>query len=125
MLELREKYQKNNRWVNFDIPHLTGPRHQSVRVLTPDFHNKVLDLIHYLESKVSSDRRDAAFRPMEVEKLKRIYDWMTAPQNPKDIIEAQKDFYLFFNEHDRRRKTNFLITFPEMKEFWTHCQGLL
>ena len=124
MIELRSKYQKNQRWVNFDIPHLTGPRHQSVRVLTEDFHHKVFNLISYLESNVSDQRGDAAFRPMEVEKMKRIYDWMTTPQDQKELIEARKDFYLFFNEHDRRRKTNFLATFPEMKEFYGLCQGL-
>lgn len=125
MIELRTKYQKNKRWINFDIPHLTGPYHQSVRVLTPDFHHRILDLISYLESNVSDRREDAAFRPMELEKMKRIYDWMVVEQNPRDLIEHQKNFYLFFNEHDRRRKTNFLVTFPEMKAFWSHCRGLI
>lgn len=125
VLELREKYQKNGRWINLDIPHLTGPRHQSLRVLTEDYRERILDLISYLESKVSDRREDAAFRPMEVEKLKRIYDWMIADHDQKDVIEARKDFYLFFSEHDRRRNTNFLATFPEMKEFWEYCQKLV
>lgn len=125
LLELRSKYQRMNRWVNLDIPHLTGPRHQSVRVLTEDFHPQVLGLISYLESKVSDRREAAAFRPMEVEKMKRIYDWMKADHDQKDVVEARKDFYLFFNEHDRRRGTNFLATFPEMTDFWNHCRSLL
>ena len=124
VLELREKYQQNSRWINLDIPHLTGPRHQSLRVLTDDYHQKILDLISYLESKVSDNRADAAFRPMEVEKMKRIYDWMLAPHDKKETLEARKDFYLFFSEHDRRRGTDFLKTFPEMQEFWQHCRSL-
>ena len=35
----------------------------------------------------------------------------------------KKDFYAFFNEHDRRRTTRFLNTFPEMEEFWLECKN--
>jgi len=34
----------------------------------------------------------------------------------------RSDFYLFFSEHDRRRGTNFLKTFPTMAEFWDTCR---
>jgi hypothetical protein len=39
-----------------------------------------------------------------------------------DIERKQADFYRFFSEHDRRRSTNFLKTFPEMTEFWSLCE---
>ena len=32
------------------------------------------------------------------------------------------DFYRFFAEHDRRRGTDFLKTFPEMKTWWHECE---
>jgi hypothetical protein len=40
----------------------------------------------------------------------------------KEDITAQADFYRFFAEHDRRRNTNFLQTFPEMSEWWDQCK---
>ena len=30
-----------------------------------------------------------------------------------------KNFYLYFSEHDRRRGTDFLKTFPELNNLWT------
>lgn len=125
VLVLRERYQKNQRWINLDIPHLTGPRHQSVRVLTEEFRPQVAKLVAYLQSKVSDHREDAAFRPMEVEKMKRIYDWMLEDHDQKDVIAGRKDFYLFFTEHDKRRGTDFVKTFPEMKNFWLYCKALV
>ena len=35
----------------------------------------------------------------------------------------KKNFYAFFNEHDRRRLTRFLNTFPEMEDFWMECKN--
>ena len=35
-----------------------------------------------------------------------------------------KDFALFFDEHDKRRNTNFLTTFPEMINLYTECKDL-
>ena len=42
--------------------------------------------------------------------------------NKDYIIKNKADFYKFFAEHDRRRGTDFLKTFPEMKEFWNECK---
>jgi hypothetical protein len=36
----------------------------------------------------------------------------------------RKDFFRFFTEHDRRRGTDFLKTFPELEEFWNLCKNL-
>jgi hypothetical protein len=41
----------------------------------------------------------------------------------KDYINKNKaDFYRFFSEHDRRRGTDFLKTFPEMTTWWAECE---
>lgn len=116
-LELRRKYEVGGRQVFLDIPHLTGPPHQSVRVLTPDYAVKLQRLIDKMTAMPE-------FRPMEVEKLKRIHQWMTIPQDAKDLAKNRKDFYRFFAEHDRRRGTDFLSVFPEMRDFWQFCQSL-
>ena len=38
------------------------------------------------------------------------------------LIRNRADFYKFFTEHDLRRNTNFLFTFPEMHSFWQQCE---
>jgi hypothetical protein len=40
------------------------------------------------------------------------------------IKEGRADFFNWFTEYDRRRKTNFLETFPEMEEFYNECKQL-
>ena len=41
----------------------------------------------------------------------------------REYVKKQKaNFYRFFSEHDRRRNTNFLQTFPEMEEFFRQCK---
>ena len=35
---------------------------------------------------------------------------------------SKKDFYKFVNEHDRRRGTDFLKTFPEYELFYNECK---
>ena len=67
------------------------------------------------------------FYSSEIDKLKRIYN-ITASElnNPStDNNTNRKDFVLFIDEHDRRRGTNFLETFPELEDFYHLCKSLL
>ena len=52
--------------------------------------------------------------------MKRDRDWMLS--GTTNTERKQGDFFKFFNEHDKRRNTNFLETFPEMKSFWNLCE---
>ena len=61
------------------------------------------------------------FKDYEVQRLRRDISWMRQGQS-NDNTAAQADFYKFFSEHDRRRRTNFLSTFPEMKSWWAECE---
>jgi organic radical activating enzyme len=124
IIELRAKYQRPDRFINLDLPHLTGPEHYAVKILPDHYQEKIESLIHKMQSNLGDDRASATFRPMEVEKLKRILEWMRTPTEKKSKLRWQKDFYLFFKEHDRRRGTDFLKTFPNMKEFWDYCATL-
>jgi len=56
--------------------------------------------------------------------MRRTIAWMREGQQlDKDYIKEQKaNFFLFFNEHDKRRDTNFLETFPEMESWWLECR---
>lgn len=124
IIDLRREFQRPGRFINLDIPHLTGPEHFAVKILPSYYEDKIESLISKMEKQMGDDRASATFRPMEVEKLKRILEWMRTPTEDSLRKRWQKDFYLFFSEHDRRRKTNFLATFPDMQEFWQYCQAL-
>jgi len=60
------------------------------------------------------------FKDYEVQRLRRDIAWMRKGQQ-QNHTEARANFYRFFSEHDRRRKTNFLNTFPEMRQWWQEC----
>jgi hypothetical protein len=67
--------------------------------------------------------RFQGFKDYEIARLDRDIAWMRDGQklDPAVIIKNKADFYRFFSEHDRRRGTNFLKTFPEMSAWWTEC----
>jgi organic radical activating enzyme len=121
VLDLRKRHNNQHRQVLLDIPHLMGPAHQSVKMLPEDYHSRMEDLISYMEGKVDDA---VGFKPAEVDKMKRILAWMKEPAPENHTRRARRDFYLFFSEADRRRGTDFLKTFPEMRDFWEHCRKL-
>jgi len=62
-------------------------------------------------------------RQMRVQRLRRDIAWMRRDQH-LDHSAARADFYRFFSEHDRRRGTDFLRTFPNMRQWWEECKSL-
>ena len=70
------------------------------------------------------DTKHIGYSDIEIQKLKRLYDWMISA-NDKDSINRQRyNFGKFFKEHDIRRGTNFKETFPEFAEFYDDCQRI-
>jgi hypothetical protein len=55
---------------------------------------------------------------VETEKIKRIYDWSISPTQEEELIVERNNFLKFVDEHDKRRGTDFLKTFPELEEFY-------
>jgi hypothetical protein len=81
----------------------------------------------HLESKEWEGSVYRGFHSHEAERMKRIYEMIL--NHPKGNNEAyndikRKDFVIFVDEHDRRRGTNFLKTFPEMEKFYNLCKTL-
>ena len=61
------------------------------------------------------------FKDFVVQRLRRDIAWMREGQK-QDHNQTKADFYRFFSEHDRRRKTDFLATFPTMHQWWKECE---
>ena len=66
------------------------------------------------------DTRFHGFKDYEVQRLQRIVDQMN--KDKQFATQVKADFYRFFNEHDRRRGTDFKTTFPEMLEWYDECK---
>lgn len=110
--------------VFIDIPYLNNPLHQVVGLLTPDFLNLINSQISFMKNNQSN--MYLGFKKVEIEKLERIRTMFSSySENPIDnLTQHRKDFAIFVDEHDRRRGTNFIETFPEMKSFYELCKAL-
>jgi organic radical activating enzyme len=122
ILKLREKYhtpEKPER-ILFDTPYLRFPTHLCVQALPNDY-------IPYLKSQITFMKNNQqplfGFSNLEIEKLHRLMDWMYEGMKNDVLVNARKDFAIYFAEHDKRRNTNFEKTFPELLNYLTLCQS--
>lgn len=116
--------QKKFQRVFFDIPILRFPPWFSVTNATDKEIQEVERCLKFMEDNVQGDdylETFEGFKPYEILKVKRDLAVMkeSLPQNQKSI--NKKNFYLFIKEFDKRRGTNFLLTFPEFKTYWKEC----
>jgi organic radical activating enzyme len=125
ILALRRKHSTTYQRVWFDTPLLRQPKWQSLQIL-PEVYVGVLERVaDWMELNLeTADQPFQGFKDYEVQRMRRDIDWMKEGCNlDTDYVKLQRaDFYRFFNEHDKRRNTNFLENFPEMKEFWNECK---
>ena len=120
VLHLRESYSKTYQRVWFDTPVLRQPAWQSLQTLPESYAAKLEQCADWMETQVTATGLHG-FRDYEVQRLRRDIAWMREGQK-KNNNAAKADFYRFFSEHDRRRGTDFLRTFPEMTSWWQECE---
>ena len=63
-------------------------------------------------------------KDFEIDKVRRNLEWMKAgsSMDKEELLKARANFYKFFTQHDERRDTDFLSTFPEMEDWWNICK---
>lgn len=125
ILSLRRTFSTTYQRVWFDTPLLRTPTWQSLQIL-PEAYVGVLERVaDWMELNLeTADKPFQGFKDYEVQRMRRDIDWMKEGRNldPNYVKLQRADFYRFFNEHDKRRNTDFVTTFPEMKEFWNECR---
>ena len=125
---LRQIYSNSYQRVWFDTPVLRYPSWQSMQIL-PESYCKELERIYiWMMSQTETEQtRFKGFKDYEIHRLDRDIAWMRDGQDleAQYLNEQRADFYRFFSEHDRRRDTDFIRTFPEMKEWWQECKYLV
>ena len=125
ILGLRRQHSTTYQRVWFDTPLLRKPAWQSLQIL-PSVYVDVLERVaDWMELNLETANDPFhGFKDYEVQRLRRDIDWMKegSKLDPEYVKLQRADFYRFFNEHDKRRQTDFLTTFPEMREFWKECE---
>jgi hypothetical protein len=121
ILGLRQTYSKTYQRVWFDTPVLREPAWQSLQILPEAYADRLEHLWAWMIRQTEQPEDPFhGFKDYEIARLDRDIAWMRAAQG-QDHSAAKADFYRFFQEHDRRRGTDFLKTFPEMKSWWAEC----
>lgn len=124
VFELKRKHQNHQRyWVSalqLDTSYLRWPNHLSVQILEPSHHSLILEsakkALYYGIKEFKHN--NYGFSNVEIQKIKRIYDYASSYSVMFDIDKHRKDFIKFVDEYDKRRNTNFTETFPQLKEFY-------
>jgi hypothetical protein len=106
----------------FDTPVLREPAWQSLQILPESYAQQLEQARDYMLDNLTTEANPLhGFKDYEVQRLERDIAWMRSAQT-QDHSVARADFYRFFSEHDRRRGTDFLQTFPEMRAWWAECE---
>jgi organic radical activating enzyme len=111
-----------------DTPYLRWPQHQAIFILPNSWADRVKDQVTYayqnLENPQWMGTANRGFYTWEADKFKRIYELLLTKQDIGDAVtQHHKDFVAFVDEHDRRRGTDFLATFPEYSELYHHWRN--
>jgi organic radical activating enzyme len=125
ILGLRKTYSTTYQRVWFDTPVLRTPTWQSLQLLPESYADKLEHLWAWMIRQTETPKDPFhGFKDYEIARLDRDIAWMRDGQklDPAYVVQNKADFYRFFSEHDRRRNTDFLKTFPEMSAWWHECE---
>ena len=122
ILDLRRHHSTTYQRVWFDTPLLRQPAWQSLQILPPAYADVLERVADWMELNLETPADPFhGFKDYEVQRMRRDIAWMR--EGTDNVEQKRADFYRFFTEHDRRRGTDFLGTFPEMKSFWQECEA--
>ena len=125
ILGLRKTYSTTYQRVWFDTPVLRTPTWQSLQLLPESYADRLEHLWAWMVRQTEQPEDPFhGFKDYEIARLDRDIAWMRDGQklDPAYVVQNKADFYRFFSEHDRRRGTDFLKTFPEMSTWWKECE---
>jgi organic radical activating enzyme len=124
IFDMKRKHQNDERYwisaIQLDTSYLRWPTHLSVRILEDEHKELILEsakkALYYGIKEFKHD--NYGFSNVEIQKIKRIYDYAVGKSIMFDVEKHRHDFIKFVDEYDERRGTNFTETFPQLKEFY-------
>ena len=127
--ELKERHHNPFRYwgsaLLLDSSYLRWPEHQTVKILPQEWYSKIDEqakLVDFYEQTRTGVKDGYGFTDIEINKIKRIKDWYISDEGSENLERNRHDFHLFITEHDKRRGTDFVKTFPELEDFFNKCK---
>jgi len=127
VLDIKRKYYNADLRrlpISLDVAILRHPQHQCVSILTDEYKTYMDSSLDFMNANKNT-LEVPGFHDYEITRLARFIEFMKSPPNENenlDIPRMRRDFYKFMDEHDNRRRTNFLKTFPELENFYNACK---
>ena len=119
------RHQGNQR-ILIDIPYVRNPIFLDVKIANKQL---VDDYLKPALKFMQQNTEHYGFKEVETAKLERIVSDIEYRLNNKDDFwkeqqEAQKMFYNFTEQYDKRRDVNFVKVFPEYEQFLEICKNV-
>lgn len=131
IVKIRTEYSYKAKEINrpaltIDIPYLREPSHQTIFLLPPDAVSNLDSQLDFMNQNKDSNNSLIGFTDHEIYRLHRLREvFLEQTRNSKKELDIlRKDFVQFVQEHDRRRGTNFVNTFPELEQLYNEWQKL-
>ena len=102
--------------VFIDTPMLRYPEWQSLQLAPKEHWHYADEALAFMKANTDKHRKSrwVGFKPHQIERFDRSIEFMKQGfDTDEKRQEAEENFVRFFDEHDRRRDTNILETFPE------------
>ena len=129
VFELKQKYHNKERYwisaVQLDTSYIRYPQHLTVKVLEKEHKELILKAAKksYYYAMREFTHEHYGFSDTEVQKIKRLYDYSVGFDYSVDEQQNKIDFVKFVDEHDKRRGTNFIETFPELEKMYNNVKN--
>lgn len=127
MLEMKLIYAKpglKHAPILIDVPYLRWPSHQSIFIMPKYELERMKRQAEFMYDNLQGPEKPyAGFFEFEADKFSRIYGLIESKIDSDVVTNDQKDFVFFVDEHDKRRGTNFLETFPEMVDLYNQWKS--
>ena len=132
LYDLKKQYGGSDRYWNsaifLDSSYLRYPQHQTVQILPKKWDKEILKQAQVADflGVPKFDHKYIGYSDIEIQKIKRINDWKVTKwmDKEKHVKNYQYNFYRYVTEHDKRRGTNFIETFPELESFYNKCSRI-
>lgn len=124
--DLRVKYNAAGSFnrINMMVNYLRWPPFMGMRLLPMDIRQRYADEMTAFvaaRTRATSTNKSGRFYLEEIDQIARLCEFMLTEEDADERHRNQKDFGLFFQEYDRRRKTDFNKVFPELAPFIAEC----
>ena len=121
--KLKKQYHNKDRYwgesLQLDTSYIRWPSHLSIKILEDEHKELILKAakkaMYYGMKDTPMDTH--GFSDVQIQKIKRTYDYAIS-EDSFEVEKYRKQFCRFIKQYDERRGTNFIESFPELKDFY-------